>query len=196
VTNQTAIGYIAPNQEKRQQDVHVRLPFLNRLCLSFALTFIISLILCCTSKPVSNLQYSDIHQSPENNNLSVTGRNAGYLAASLARDQVGAPYRYGGSSPSGFDCSGLVQYVYGKLGVSLPRKSRDMAGVGHRVSLHELLPGDLVFFRINKRRVSHVGIYVGNNEFVHATKSGHPVRQDDITNQWWQEGFVVGRRIF
>ena len=196
MTNQTAIGYIAPNPEKRQQEVHIRLPFLNSLCLNFALTFIISLILCCTSKPVSKSQYSEIQQTPKNNTLSVTGRNTGYLAAALARDQVGVPYRYGGSSPSGFDCSGLVQYVYGKLGVSLPRKSRDMAGMGHQVSIHDLLPGDLVFFRINRRRVSHVGIYIGNNEFVHATKSGHPVRKDNITKPWWQEGFVVGRRIF
>ena len=169
---------------------------LNRLCLDFALTFIISLILCCTSKPVSNRQYSGIQQTPNNNTLSITGSNAGYLAASLARDQVGGPYRYGGSSPSGFDCSGLVQYVYSKLGVSLPRKSRDMAGVGHQVPIHDLLPGDLLFFKINGRRVSHVGIYIGNNEFVHATKSGHPVRKDSLTKPWWQEGFVAGRRVF
>jgi len=196
VTNQTAIGYIAPHTEKRQQDVHIRLPFLNRLCLNFALTFIISLILCCTSKPVSNRQHSEIRQTPKNNTQSVTGRNAGKLAAALARDQVGVPYRYGGNSPSGFDCSGLVQYVYGKLGVNLPRKSREMAAVGQLVPVHALLPGDLVFFRVNKRRVSHVGIYVGNDKFVHATKSGHPVRKDSITNPWWWERFVVGRRLF
>ena len=196
MTNQTAIGYIAPNTEKRQQDVHIRLPFLNRLCLNFALTFIISLILCCTSKPVSNRQHSEIRQTPKNNTQSVTGRNAGKLAAALARDQVGVPYRYGGNSPSGFDCSGLVQYVYGKLGVNLPRKSSEMAGVGQLVPVHALLPGDLVFFRVNKRRVSHVGIYVGNDKFVHATKSGHPVRKDIITNPWWWERFVVGRRLF
>jgi len=196
VTNQTAIGYIAPHTEKRQQDVHIRLPFLNRLCLNFALTFIISLILCCTSKPVSNRQHSEIRQTPKNNTQSVTGRNAGNLAAALARDQVGMPYRYGGNSPSGFDCSGLVQYVYGKLGVNLPRKSREMAAVGQLVPVHALLPGDLVFFRVNKRRVSHVGIYVGNDKFVHATKSGHPVRKDSITNPWWWERFVVGRRLF
>ena len=196
MTNQTAIGYIAPNTEKRQQDVHIGLPFLNRLCLNFALTFIISLILCCTSKPVSNRQHSEIRQTPKNNTQSVTGRNTAKLAAALARDQVGVPYRYGGNSPSGFDCSGLVQYVYGKLGVNLPRKSREMAAVGQLVPVHALLPGDLVFFRVNKRRVSHVGIYVGNDKFVHATKSGHPVRKDSMTNPWWWERFVVGRRLF
>jgi cell wall-associated NlpC family hydrolase len=145
---------------------------------------------------VSNRQHSEIRQTPKNNTQSVTGRNAGKLAAALARDQVGVPYRYGGNSPSGFDCSGLVQYVYGKLGVNLPRKSREMAAVGQLVPVHALLPGDLVFFRVNKRRVSHVGIYVGNDKFVHATKSGHPVRKDSITNPWWWERFVVGRRLF
>ena len=169
---------------------------LNSLCLNLLLTLITGLMLCCTSKPVSHRNYSEIQQTPKNNTVTVTGRNAGYLAASLAREQVGVPYRYGGSSPSGFDCSGLVQYVYGKLGVSLPRKSRDIAGVGHQVSVHALLPGDLVFFRINGRRVSHVGIYIGNSEFVHATKSGHPVRTDNMTNPWWRKRFVVGRRLF
>ena len=193
MTNQTAIGYVAPNPEKRQQDVNIRLT-LNSLCLNLSLTLITGLMLCCTSKPVSHRKYAEIQQTSENN--TVAGRNEGYLAASLAREQVGVPYRYGGSSPSGFDCSGLVQYVYGKLGVSLPRESRDIAGVGHQVSVHALLPGDLVFFRINGRRVSHVGIYIGNNEFVHATKSGHPVRTDNMTNPWWRERFVVGRRLF
>ena len=195
VTNQTAIGYITLNPDRRQQEVNIRLP-LNNLCLNFALTFVISLILCCTSKPVSNREYSEIQQTPKYNTATVIGRNPGYMAASLARKQVGVPYRYGGSSPSGFDCSGLVQYVYGKLGVNLPRKSREMAGVGQQVPVHALLPGDLVFFRINRNSVSHVGIYIGNDKFVHATKSGHPVRNDSITNPWWRERFVVGRRLF
>lgn len=195
VTNQTAIGYITLNSGRRQQDVNIRLP-LNSLCLNIALTFVISLTLCCTSKPVSNREYSEIQRTSKNNVLSVTRSNPGYMAASLARKQLGAPYRYGGSSPSGFDCSGLVHYVYGKLGVNLPRKSREMARVGQQVPVHALLPGDLVFFRINRNRVSHVGIYIGNDKFVHATKSGDPVRRDSITNPWWRKRFMVGRRLF
>jgi len=195
VTNQTAIGYITLNSDRRQQDVNIRLP-LNNLCLNIALTFAMSLILCCTSKPVSKREYSETQQTSKNNVLSVTRSNPGSMVASLARKQVGAPYRYGGSSPSGFDCSGLVQYVYGKLGVNLPRKSREMARVGQQVPVHALLPGDLVFFRINRNRVSHVGIYIGNDKFVHATKSGDPVRKDSITNPWWRKRLVVGRRLF
>jgi cell wall-associated NlpC family hydrolase len=166
------------------------------LCLNIALTFAMSLILCCTSKPVSKREYSETQQTSQSNVLSVTRSNPGYMAASLARKQVGAPYRYGGSSPSGFDCSGLVHYVYGKLGVNLPRKSREMARVGQQVPVHALLPGDLLFFRINRNRVSHVGIYIGNDKFVHATKSGDPVRRDSITNPWWRKRFMVGRRLF
>jgi cell wall-associated NlpC family hydrolase len=71
-----------------------------------------------------------------------------------------------------------------------------MAGVGQQVPVHALLPGDLVFFRINSRRVSHVGIYIGNNKFVHATKSGHPVRKDNITDPYWRERLMVARRLF
>jgi cell wall-associated NlpC family hydrolase len=175
--------------------VNIRIP-LNRLCLNLALAFIITLILCCGSKPVSHRDHSEIQQMPKNDALPVSGDDLGNLAASLASRQIGVPYRYGGNSPSGFDCSGLVHYVYGKLGVDLPRKSREMAGVGQQVPVHALLPGDLVFFRVNKRGVSHVGIYIGNDKFVHATKSGDPVRKDSIANPWWRERFVVGRRLF
>ena len=168
---------------------------LNSLCVHLSLMLITGVMLSCTAKPVSHRNHTEIQQTPKNNTVTVTGRNAGYLAASLAREQVGVPYRYGGTSPSGFDCSGLVQYVYGKLGVNLPRKSKEMAGVGQHVPVHALLPGDLVFFRINRNRVSHVGIYIGNDEFVHATKSGHPVRIDNMTDPWWRERFVVGRRL-
>ena len=175
--------------------MNIRLP-LNRLCLNLALAFIITLILCCGSKPVSHRDHAEIQQTPKNDALSVSGENLGNLAASLASRQIGVPYRYGGNSRSGFDCSGLVHYVYGKLGVDLPRKSREMASVGQQVPVHALLPGDLVFFRVNKSGISHVGIYIGNDKFVHATKSGHPVRKDSIANPWWRERFVVGRRLF
>lgn len=175
--------------------MNIRLP-LNRLSLSLSLAFIITLILCCGSKPVSHRDHSEIQQTPKNDALPVYGDDLGTLAASLASRQIGVPYRYGGNSPSGFDCSGLVYYVYGKLGVDLPRKSREMASVGQQVPVHALLPGDLVFFRVNKPGVSHVGIYIGNDKFVHATKSGDPVRKDSIANPWWRERFVVGRRLF
>lgn len=175
--------------------MNIRFP-LNRVFLNFALAFIISLIFCCTSKPVSNRKYSDIQQTPKNNTLPATGRIAGYLAASLARDQIGVPYRYGGKSPSGFDCSGLAKYVYDKVGIALPRMTRDMARIGRQVPVDSLLPGDLLFFRISGHRISHVGIHVDQGQFVHATKSGHPVRTDSLFDPWWRKRFVVAKRVY
>lgn len=90
-----------------------------------------------------------------------------------ALGKIGAPYRYGASGPSAFDCSGLVHWAYKQEGVSLPRTSRAMASAGTPVSKGQLRPGDLVLFY---RPVSHVGIYVGNGQVVHASTSGTPVK--------------------
>lgn len=90
-----------------------------------------------------------------------------------ALGKIGAPYRWGASGPSAFDCSGLVKWAYGQEGVSLPRTSRAMASAGAPVSKAALRPGDLVLFY---RPVSHVGIYVGNGQVVHASTSGSPVK--------------------
>ncbi len=94
-------------------------------------------------------------------------------AVQNALGKIGAPYRYGASGPSAFDCSGLVKWAYKQEGVSLPRTSRAMASAGAPVSKAALRPGDLVLFY---RPVSHVGIYVGNGKVVHASTSGTPVK--------------------
>lgn len=94
-------------------------------------------------------------------------------AVQNALGKIGAPYRYGASGPSAFDCSGLVNWAYKQEGVSLPRTSRAMASAGAPVSKAALRPGDLVLFY---RPVSHVGIYVGNGKVVHASTSGTPVK--------------------
>ena len=88
--------------------------------------------------------------------------------------QIGVPYRYGGASPAaGFDCSGLVQYVFGRAtGVSLPRNTLDISRAGSRIARNELQPGDLVFFNTLRRPYSHVGIYVGEQRFIHAPSTG------------------------
>lgn len=109
---------------------------------------------------------------------------------------VGTPYRHGGNTPEGgFDCSGLVGYVYREAaGLGLPRTTQGLSEhAASRVDRKRLRPGDLVFF--GKRRASHVGIYVGEGRFVHAPSSGGTVRMDALDGPYWRENYLQARRI-
>lgn len=111
---------------------------------------------------------------------------------------VGTPYRWGGNTPAGgFDCSGLVDYIYRTAArIKLPRTSHDMAAMdGRKVRrMTQLASGDLVFFDINGA-ISHVGVYVGKGRFVHAPNSGGTVRLDDIDGPFWGDHFAYGKRV-
>ena len=106
---------------------------------------------------------------------AASGRAAAALAA--ARSALGRPYIWGANGPSGFDCSGLVQWSYGQAGVSLPRTSQAQAHAGRRVPLSQARPGDIVTYRSD---ASHVGMYVGNGQVIHAPYPGAPVRYDPV----------------
>jgi cell wall-associated NlpC family hydrolase len=108
------------------------------------------------------------------------------------------PYRYGGKSAStGFDCSGFVDHVYRHvLGISLPRTSRKISGVGKPVSLDELSPGDLVFFNTQHASFSHVGIYIGDGEFVHSPRTGESVRTERMDLRYWRTRYDGARHLF
>jgi hypothetical protein len=124
-------------------------------------------------------------------------RGAGADLALAAIGQVGVPYRHGGGDPaSGFDCSGLVRFVAREvLGVDLPRHAKAIGRIGVDVDPESLEPGDLVFFNTLGRPYSHVGVYVGNGEFVHAPTRGGSVRIERLTQAYWRARFDGARRL-
>ena len=123
----------------------------------------------------------------------VSDRIQNVLAKTLTL--LGTPYRWGGESTEGFDCSGLVGYVYRTvLGMDLPRVSRQMVNSGEAVERAKLAPGDLVFFGL-RGRVNHVGIYVGEGRFVHAPSRGKDVRVDSLVTGYWSGRYMQGRRV-
>jgi cell wall-associated NlpC family hydrolase len=118
-----------------------------------------------------------------------------------ARRYLGTPYKYGGASPAtGFDCSGFVQYIFGRNGVELPRTSRQLATAGRGLAarVDSLRPGDLMFFSSRGVRIDHVAIYVGENRMLHSSAGAGKVRYDDLTTargKWYLARYVASRRV-
>jgi cell wall-associated NlpC family hydrolase len=165
-----------------------------------AVAGLLLLLAGCSSAPRREATFKPSHseladqpaRAPEN---SVgTANDVLFRAMAL----VGTPYHWGGNTPAGgFDCSGLVDYIYrNAANIMLPHSSRDMASMGALKvrSMDDLISGDLVFFG-SGGDISHVGVYVGKGRFVHAPNSGGTVRLDDIDGPYWRDHFVYGRRL-
>ena len=131
--------------------------------------------------------------------LSVCAAGAAFVsprfAAAVALEQVGVPYRYGGSSPSGFDCSGLVQYSYTRAGVRVPRTTGQLWSASNPVGRAELRAGDLLFFSI-EGKMSHVGVYLGKQRFVHAPQSGRKVSVASLNSPFYRAAFIRAGRPY
>ena len=117
----------------------------------------------------------------------------GSQVAAVAQSMVGKPYRFGGASPRGFDCSGLVHYAFARTGRDVPRTTEVLYARSHAVHMARLTAGDLLFFVIDDKP-SHVGLYIGDGRFVHAASSGKSVEYASLANPYWQKRLVkIGR---
>ena len=142
-------------------------------------------------------------ETKENNNKSETSNNKTSTnktneIVEYAMKYLGCDYVYGGSSPSGFDCSGFTSYVYKKFGYNLSRSSGGQANDGTKVNKADLQPGDLVIYKNQSlTKIGHVGIYIGNNKMIHASEPGVGVKITDIDSKAhkYPQRFVMGRRI-
>ena len=127
--------------------------------------------------------------------VEVLPPSPGTSIVTIALGYQGVPYRNGGSDPSGFDCSGFMQWVFAKTGLTLPREVVQQYKTGRDVSRDEVQPGDLLFFETVSRGASHVGLAIGGDQFVHAPSSRGVVRVERFTATYWSKRFVGARRV-
>lgn len=120
----------------------------------------------------------------------------GNEVAMRAISLLGAPYKWGGSGPTQFDCSGLVRFIYGEIGVEVPRTAAEQYSAARRINLKDIAPGDLLFFRISGRRISHVAIYAGDGRFIHAPQTGRPVELRTMDDEFYRPRLVSAGRFF
>lgn len=116
-------------------------------------------------------------------------------AIQIAEQLKGKPYRYGGVTPKGFDCSGFVHYAYRKAGITIPRTTKDQYRTSQRLPIEQARSGDLLFFKINSRKLSHVGLYAGNGRFIHASTTQNSVSDASLNDPYWQERLIAVGRI-
>jgi cell wall-associated NlpC family hydrolase len=127
---------------------------------------------------------------------TAAGTSLGSEVVIRAIAMVGVPYRFGGSNPDGFDCSGLVQYVYEELGIEVPRTAAEQYRAAEPVKLENIEPGDLLFFRTHGKRISHVAIYAGSGRFVHAPQTGRLIELRSLDDDYYRPRLAGVGRLF
>lgn len=163
----------------------------------FCLLLAVASTSCAAVEPTSTQFEPQLHtnnQAP-NPEESWSGQAREVLVNALSL--TGIRYKYGGNSPeTGFDCSGFVRYVYQQAtSLTLPRSAIEISRLGTKVPKEELLPGDLVFFNTLKSAFSHVGIYLGDNRFIHSPSSGGTVRVENMKDGYWAKRFNGAQRL-
>lgn len=154
----------------------------------FALAItVLALLSACSSSPVAEARQQAA------GSMNVPGPGAGQRAARIAFEQVGVPYRYGGSGPGGFDCSGLVHYSYARAGMRVPRTTGQLWSGTQPVARKDLQTGDVLFFNVDGK-MSHVGLYLGERQFVHAPSSGKVVSVASLDSPYYGNAFVRAGR--
>ncbi len=119
----------------------------------------------------------------------------GEKAARTAIAMIGRPYKYSGDSPEGFDCSGLIRYSYLTAGLDVPHRTKDLKNASNPVGYQKIRKGDLLFFDEQGVKYSHVGIYIGDDSFVHAPSTGQKVRKDSLRDVYWKKSLIEVRRF-
>lgn len=164
--------------------------------------YLLSILLACQNLMADELSPEDIVPADTSlqENIVSQAQSFSHKAEEVimnALSLLGIQYQYGGHSPeTGFDCSGFVAYVFKQAAnISLPHGARAMSQFGQKISPSELKPGDLVFFNTLKSAFSHVGIYLGNNKFIHAPRSGQNVRVENMNSQYWDSRFNGAVRV-
>ena len=152
---------------------------------AFALLLVV-LLGACSSAP---------YRSPAGIGSTRPSAELSDQAAGHALGMIGKPYRYGGSSPAGFDCSGLVMYSYRQAGLALPHNTDKQRLAAQPVTVADVRRGDLLFFNQEGKKYGHVGIYVGGGKFVHAPSSGKSVRSDRLDSPYWRKHLSEARRL-
>ena len=170
--------------------MEVRMSFLKYLLW---LLLIVQVTACAGSNPMSS---SRAIPAPVSSTITKQGEAPAVVSViNSARKMLGVPYRYGGASPSGFDCSGLVSYAYRSAGISIPRSSAAQYLRAEKIPLSDLQPGDLLFFRLSPPKISHVAIYDRGGRFIHAPSSGKRVSYASLDNPYWYKHLVGAGRF-
>lgn len=148
-----------------------------------------------TTKPVTKI---DTTKTPSGNSVpygkTFITKKEGEEIVAIAKKFMGVPYVFGGTTPSGFDCSGFLQYVFKQYGINIPRLADEQYLLGETVKTSQLSIGDLVFFTTYLEGASHCGFYVGDGKFLH-TSSSKGVRIDSLDNEYWKPKFLGGKKI-